>query len=329
MPANLTPEYKAAEEAYKAAGSAQEKLVCLERMLSTIPKHKGTEKMQADIKRRIARTREAIEKGGGGKKGFSVTVEPEGAAQVVLAGAPNAGKSALVEATTNARVEIGDHPFATRQPVPAMLAHLDLQLQLVDLPPISREYMEYWVTDVMRTADSAIWVIDAADPDWPQAVDEVAGLLAERKLELIGPAAERGSRQDIVRRLPALVVAAKADEPIAAEQLPAIRDRFEPEYPLLAISALGDEDFGPLGRSLFELNRLLRVYSKSPGKEADKSRPYVMHRGDTVIDFARAVHKDFAQSLRYARVWGAGKFDGQRVQRDQELVDGDVIELHI
>jgi len=248
---------------------------------------------------------------------------------VVLVGAPNAGKSSLVEAITNARVEIGDHPFATRTPVPAMFTFEDLQFQLVDLPAVSAEYMEPWVTDVIRVAEAVIWTVDASDPAWAAGVDEVIQVLAERKTELVGPQAERGSRQDIVRKLPAVVAATKVDEDAAAGLLPAIRARFEPAHPVLPLSAMADDDFSGLGRALFETNRIVRVYSKSPGKEPELGKPFVLHSGDTLLEFARVVHKDFAEKLRYARVWGEGKFDGQRIQRDQELVDGDVIELHM
>jgi ribosome-interacting GTPase 1 len=327
MPANLSPEYMAAEEAYKAAKDPAERLDCLERMLRTIPKHKGTEKMQADLKRRIARTREGLERQSG-KKGFGVKVDAEGAAQIAVVGAPNSGKSALVEVTTNARVEVGDHPFATRLPVPAMMSYENVQLQLVDLPPVSREYMEYWVPGIMRaTAESALWVIDASDAAFGDRIDEVCAVLAERKVELCGADAPRSELRGVVCRLPTLVAAAKVDEPAAAEILPRLRERLEPTYDVLPVSALGDSDFSELARRLFRLNRIIRVFSKAPGKEPDRSRPFILHEGDTLMDFARKVHKDFAEKLRYARVWGEGWYDGQRVPRDQPLTDGDVIEL--
>ncbi len=326
MSANLTPEYMAAEHAYKAAKDPQERLACLEEMLRAIPKHKGTEKMQADLKRRIARGREAQEKRGG-KKGFGVKVEREGAAQVALIGAPNSGKSALVEATTNARVEVGDHPFSTRAPVPAMMLFENIQFQLVDLPPVSREYMEYWVTTIIRTADCALWVIDASDESFAAKMDEVLAVLSERKLELSGPQGPRSEHQEAVRKVPTWAVAAKTDEQLSETVVPLLRARLEPDIPVLALSAMGDADLSPLGRCLFDLNRIVRVYSKTPGKEPDRTRPFILHRGDTLMDFARQVHKDFAQNLQYARVWGEGKYDGQRISRDQALADGDVIEL--
>jgi ribosome-interacting GTPase 1 len=328
MAANLSPEYLAAEEAFKAAKDPDEKIACLERMLATIPKHKGTEKMQADLKRRIANAHETAEHARG-KKGFGVRVEREGAAQVVLVGAPNAGKSALVEAATNAHVEIGDHPFTTRSPAPAILRFENVRFQLVDLPAVSREHMDHWVTDVIRTADSALWVIDASDREFAARMDEVASALDERKLRLVPHADAPKSRAETVRRIGTLAVASKTDEPQSAEILPRLRERLPAGMPLVALSALGDSDFAPLGRALFDAHALVRVYPKVPGKEADLSEPFILCRGDSVLEFARMVHEDFAEHLKYARIWGHGKFEGQRVPREEPLTDGDVIELHM
>jgi ribosome-interacting GTPase 1 len=327
MPANLSPEYKDADREYRVARTPEEKLRALEKMLATIPKHKGTEKMQADLKRRISQMRDGME-GSRGKKGFSVTVEAEGAAQVAIIGAPNAGKSALVEACTNARVQVADFPFSTREPAPGMLSFEDVQFQLVDLPPVCREYMESWVSDIVRNADCGLWVCDAAAEDLPRWLDEVEQVLSERKIRLVGGSEGSRERHEPVRRLPTLIVAQKMDEEAAGRGLELLRRRFEPALRVLPLSAMADRDFARLGRELFDLNRLIRVYAKPPGKEPDRSRPFVLRRGDTLLDFARLVHKELAESLDYARVWGQGKFDGQRIMREQELADGDVVELH-
>ena len=325
MPANLTPEYKAAEQEYRQAREPEQKLACLERMLSLIPKHKGTEKMQADLKRRIARLRDSLQKRGG-RRGFAIKVEPEGAAQVVLVGPPNSGKSTLLECTTNARAEVGDHPFTTRLPTPGMLVFENLQFQLVDLPPLDEEQTQPWVYDVIRRADSALLVVDAAAPDCVESVERVLRLLAAKKIELVGGMrAERGGQP--VRRVPTVVLANKMDVEGARSGAEKLERRFEPDILVLPMSAF-EEDFASLGRAIFDSNRLIRVYSKSPGKEPDLDRPFVMRRGQTLMDFANLVHKDFAEKLKYARVWGVGKFDGQRIQRDQALEDGDVVELH-
>ena len=325
MAANLTAQYKEAEEAYRKAGDPQEKLACLERMLRLIPKHKGTEKMQADLKKRIAAARQSAEKSSG-KRGWSVRVEPEGVAQCVLIGGPNAGKSTLVEATTNARVEVGDHPFSTREPVPAILAWEDLQFQLVDLPPVSAEHMEHWVTDIIRTADLGIWVVDASTDHPELPMKEVRGVLADRKITLDPEPRDSTGGQEATRRLPTILIASKTDSSskVSMDRLRAEADGFT----ILPLSALGDSDFSSLPLALFELARIVRVYAKSPGKEADRAKPFVLRCGDTVIDFAGTVHKDLAQKFKFARIWGSEAFDGQRVARDHVLQDGDVVEVH-
>jgi len=328
MPANLTPEYRAAEEEYRKAKDPAEKLACLEKMLSVIPKHKGTDKMQGDLKRKISRLKDSLQKKSG-KKGFSVKVEREGAAQVVLVGAANSGKSALVEATTNAKTEVADYPISTRSPIPGMFPYENLQFQLVDLPPVNRDYMEPWVTDIIRSADCALWMIDASDQQIEKQVSEVTELLENKKIHLVGKDAPAGKGSDPIRNIRSIVVATKMDLEKSAAGLAWLQKRFEPGIQVLGLSAMGDSDFTQLGRALFDLNRIIRVYSKTPGKNADKSTPHILHRGDCLMDFARVVHKDFAEKLRYAKAWGEGMFDGQRIQRDQELSDGFVVELHM
>ena len=155
VPANLTPEYFNAEKAYKAAQTEDEKLACLQHMLAVIPKHKGTEKLQADLKRRIAMLKDRLERHAK-KKGVSHRVKPEGAGQIVLIGPPNSGKSSLLAALTHAEPEIGDYPFTTLTPLPGMAAYKDIQILLVDLPPISREHCESFVFDNIRGANGAL-----------------------------------------------------------------------------------------------------------------------------------------------------------------------------
>src|SRR5512135_280512 len=121
MPANLTPDYLAAEREYKAAQSQAEKVAALERMLATLPKHKGTEKLYADLKRRLSQARKDSQKKGAAHSAPFYAVEREGAGQVALVGPPNSGKSSLVAALTHAEPEIAEYPFTTRLPTPGMM----------------------------------------------------------------------------------------------------------------------------------------------------------------------------------------------------------------
>jgi len=100
------------------------------------------------------------------------------------------------------------------------------------------------------------------------------------------------------------------------------------DHPSLLLSAATGEGLDSLSRWLFDQLGVVRVYTKVPGTAADLGRPYTLRHGETVSDLAYHVHKDIAQALKYARIWGSQSFEGQQVGRDHLLTDGDVIELH-
>jgi ribosome-interacting GTPase 1 len=320
MPANLTPEFKKARERFRAANTPEEKLAALEEMLATIPKHKGTDKMQADIKRRIAKLRDA----GGGKKsgrqGFD-HIPKEGAGQVVLVGAPNVGKSTLLAALTNAKPEIAAYPFSTQIPVPGMMDVEDVSIQLIDLPPITRDYTEGWVYGLIRAADLALIVIDAGELESAvDEIDEILLLLEERHIIL--SSSDAPAREDErIREIPCRVLVAKADDgDPEIEGVP---------FRTVIASAETGRGLDRLRRELFDALRIVRIYTKLPGKKADMEEPYTLPVGSTVLDAARLVHRDFVDHLKYVRIWGSGRFDGQQVPSDHVLEDGDVIEIHV
>src|SRR5690606_34872969 len=229
MPANLSPEYKRAEQAYRAAQDERERLQCLKEMLRTIPKHKGTEHLQADIKSRIKQLTDELS---GPRKGAARTgpvhaVRSEGAAQVALVGPPNAGKSQLHMRLTGSRANVGPFPHATHEPLPGMLPFEDIHFQLVDLPPISADYIDSWYVNALQPADAALLVVDPSDPACAEQVQAVIDRLDEKRVSLVprwpaepGHAAEPGAIDDddderaldpFRIRLPSLLVANKLD----------------------------------------------------------------------------------------------------------------------
>lgn len=324
MPANLTPDYRAADRKFKEATTPQQKMAALEEMLSTIPKHKGTEKMQADLKRRIAKFRsETQRKKGAARSRQLYQVEREGVGQVVMVGAPNSGKSSLLAALTNAVPEIAAYPFTTRGPQAGMAAFENVQIQLVDLPPVSEEFAEGWLYGLIRGADGALAVVDLADQDLLVSTEQVLTLLEAANLTLIPPGALRAPNE-----VPALFVATKLDAPGAAGVLEVFKEFYGDRLPVLPVSAEQDVNLDELRRTMFSMLRVIRVYSKKPGKKPDMEVPYSLRRGTTVIEAAAVVHKDFAQGLRFARLWRKDHLEGQMVGRDHLLEDGDVLELH-
>jgi hypothetical protein len=332
MPANLSPEYYNARDRYNSASTVEEKIAAVQEMLATIPKHKGTEKMQAELKTRLSKLQNKQQAGqkSGGKRYDPSHVEREGAGQVVLIGAPNAGKSALVHALTNADPEVAEYPFTTRIPQPAMMVFENTQIQLVDAPAVSEVFTESWMPNLVRQADVVLLVSDAGADACLENVAAAVKILDARKVELArveGPRV-RGTK---IALLPTVVVANKAESPGAAERIEILEEFFGARFgPIYKVSAVTRQGLAALKQKLFDSLFVIRVCSKIPGKDPDTDRPFVLPQGATVAEFAREVHADFAENLKFARLWGGDcKFEGQRVQRDHVLSDGDIVELHM
>jgi uncharacterized protein len=330
MPANLPPQYLKLEEEYRKATTPDRRLETLRELFRLLPKHKGTEKLQSDLKQKMSQLREDVERGKSGAKkgGLSHHVPREGAGQVVLVGAPNVGKSRLLATLTNARPEIAPYPFTTRVPQPGIMMWQDVPVQLVDLPPISSEFFEPWVPGVIRSADAALLVVDLGSDDVAEAALAVLDRLAEAHTELVGEL-PYDVEDERIRHLESVMVATKLDADGALDRLEIVREWLGDRFPIVAFSSETGEGLETLRSSAYDLLGVLRVYTKVPGKPADRTRPFTLPIGSTVLDLAREIHRDFEHSLKSARIWGSGIFDGQAVKRDHELHDADVVELHV
>lgn len=346
MPTNVTAEYRKAEQAYRQARQARERLDCLKAMLRSLPKHKGTEHLQADIKGRIKQLTDELSgpRRGGARSAALHTVRPEGAAQICLIGAPNCGKSALHARLTGSQTQIGPYPHTTHSPVPGMLAYQDIHFQLVDLPPVDGRFMESWLVGAIKPADAALLVVDLGDPACLDQVIAIREQLQARRLILderwpgLDPGEEaRPSGIDgdepawpdpFLVRLPTLLLANKADLDPGPDEVRVLEELAGVRYPALATSARTGQGLDRLGAMLFRGLGIVRVYTKAPGRPADRDRPFTVRRGDTVLDVAVRVHQDIAAALRFARIWGSARFDGQQVGPEHRVADGDVVELH-
>ena len=325
MPANLTPEYLAAEKSFKSAKTTEEKIVALEEMQATIPRHKGTEKMQAELKRRLSKLRTEQARRPVSRAGEMHRVEKEGAGQVALVGPPNSGKSLLVRRLTHAAPEVADYPFTTRVPLPGMMPFEDVQVQLVDLPPVHPEFHETWLYPIIREADRILLVVDLGDPDLLEDLEVPLAQLAQAKLQVgFGQLPEAPGWM----AKQALLIGNKIDQSGALENLEIVKELYGARFRILPVSAETGQGLDELRRWVFDLLEIVRVYTKAPGKKLERTAPYVLKRGSRLIDLAAHVHHDFLSQLKYARVWGHGKFEGQMVNRDYVLEDKDVIELH-
>lgn len=328
MPTNVPPQYRSAEARYRAALTPEEKLAALEEMLRIMPKHKGTDKLQADVKARIAKLRqhEQQTKKHGGT--YSHMVAREGAGQVVLVGPPNSGKSSLLAALTHAEPKIGEFPFTTLDPLPGMMAFEDVSIQLIDMPPISRDHVEPWIYDLARRADLLWIVVESASS--LDGIELCRDLLVAKHIEARPPLTPLPDDADpTIAFKPALLVLTEFDKPESEENLALLRELIEIPWPCHAVSARDGRGLEELRRAAFEALDVIRVYTKEPGKHPDMEKPFTLRRGSNVGDLAATIHRDIAQQLRFAKLWGKGVFDGQPVQRDHILSDRDVVELHL
>ncbi|NLF68477.1 MAG: TGS domain-containing protein [Candidatus Anammoximicrobium sp.] len=330
MPANLTQQYLKAEEAYRRASSPEEELECLQVMLRELPKHKGTDKLNAELKQKISRVKKDLEAGKGkAKKSSGFKLPRQGAGRGVIIGGPNAGKSQLLRSLTRATPEVAPYPFTTREPIPGMMPWEDVYVQLVDTPPITADVFDPVTQALIRGADLVVLLTDLGSDDGIDAFQAVLDHLNSTKTRLARESCldENDVGLSYTRTL---LAPNKIDDPAAAERLEMLHAFCPLDFPEFLISAQHGTGLEDLRNAIYAALDVVRVYTKLPThKEPDYSRPFTVRRGGTLLDVALLIHKDFAQNLRHARVWGSQVHDGTMVKGDYVVCDKDVVELHV
>jgi uncharacterized protein len=329
MPANLTPDYKRAEALFRQATTAEEKIAALELMMQTIPKHKGTEHMRADIKRRLSLLKEGGGQAKGGSRAGDVFHVPKGAVagQAALLGLPNSGKSSLVAHLTNAHTAVAEFPFTTHTPIPGIMQYEDVPIQLVDMPPITADHAMPGMINTYRQADLIMVVTDLSAADVIEQMNVCLKFLEERML-MATPGAMDESEAMLKRMTrPCFGVCTKAD--LAKEgDFEVLRQMFGDRLEMTLATVKDVGSLARLSRRIFERLRIVRVYSKLPGKEPDMKDPFTLPAGSTVADLAYRIHRELVEKLHYTRIWGKDKYAGQQVPREYVLQDKDILELH-
>jgi len=330
MAVNLTPQYHEAEAEYKKAKTPDERLACLKRMWIEVPKHKASEKLQAELKKKMSDLKDEVEKEKKTPKkvGVSYKIPRQGAGQYVVLGAPNAGKSRVLTRFTRATPEVAAYPFTTREPGVGMMDHEDVRIQLIDTPPITADFMESYLSSMVRSADAALLMLDLGDDDAPFTAETVIERLAEVKTVLIGqPKAD--SDDPSIEEIKTLLIANKIDLPGAEDRLEIVREMFGSRFPIHVVSAEHGQGMDDLRKTIYDFLNVIRVYTKKPGKPPDMTSPYTCPTGSTLMELAGLVHRDFTEQLKSARCWGTGVTGGQTIPRDHVMHDKDVVELHM
>jgi ribosome-interacting GTPase 1 len=328
MPTNLPPEAVEAERRYRDAESVDEKITCLEEYISLIPKHKGTDHLRADLRRKLSKLKASVQtRKSGAKQVSAYHIGREGAGQVVVVGTTNVGKSALVDILTNATPEVSEAPYSTWAPTPGMMPVENIQIQLIDTPPLNQEFVDPEMLNLIRRSDLVLVVVDLQT--FPiQQLEEAIAILEEHRIIALHRQARYTEEQRPTLK-PMLVLVNKSDDESWNEDLEVLGELLDEDWTLLPVSAATGRNLERLKRAVFERLDVMRVYAKPPGREPDFSTPFVLKKGSTVEEFAGKVHQDFVANLKSARVWGSAVYDGQMVGRDHVLHDGDVVELRI
>ena len=326
MPANLTPQYLEAEKNYRMARTTQEKVAWLEEMLAVMPKHKGTDHLRAELRTKIANLTKSMDKKAATQHA-TTKIEKAGAAQVAVIGPPNTGKSQIVASITNAKPAVASYPYTTQTATPGMMHFENVQIQLIDTPPLGEQPPEWWLLNIIRRADVLLIVVDLTQDPVTQA-DALIAVLSEKNIGLGQAAETENDEESPVNYKKALIVGNKADMDAGGNSYRALQEHFGGKLPAIAISAVSGR-LDELKQKVFQMLDVIRVYTKTPGGKPDMTDPIILERDSTLEMAATSIHKSFAQRMKYARVWGSGKFDGVMVKRDHVLQDGDIIELHL
>ena len=325
MPANLTPEYFKAEKWFREATTTDEKILAVEHMLSVMPKHKGTDHLRADLRKKLSKLKETPTKKAKAKHADIFYIPRSGSGQVVLLGTPNCGKSSIVAALTNAKVNVADFPFATTAPVPGMVTFEDVQIQLVDMPPITADYLTPGQVGTYRNCDLIGICIDLSADVNEQLCICLDFLESKNLLVDAETPALDAHGNPLGKRVFCICTKSDIAKPDALETL---KKSCKRPFEFVKISTETGAGIDELPGIFFKLLNLIRVYAKPPGKPADMDEPFTLPAGSTVMDLASAIHRELAEKLRFARIWGTGVYDGQNAQRNHVLNDKDIIELH-
>ncbi|MFA4855534.1 MAG: GTPase [archaeon] len=296
MPTNVSVEYGNAKNEYDSAVSPEAKFIALQKMQSAAPSHKGGENLRRDISKKLSLLRQEIEKKkahdskkGGSTKSFAV--KKEGIGQIVLVGLPNSGKSTLLNLLTGVGTKVASYPFTTKEPVIGMMDYFGGMIQLVELPAI-------------------VEGSSAGKADGPQV------LSIARNADAIIVVSIGGEGEKIV------------EKELLASGISLNRKEADKIFKnSLSVNAFQEQDLENLKERIFRLLDKILVFTKKPGTKANFDMPLGLPLHSTVKDAARYLHKDFEKNLRFARVWGSTTYAGQRVSKDYELKNRDLVEI--
>lgn len=300
MPINAHPEYIAAEGEYLKAESLEEKIEKLKKMISLAPSHKGAENLRAQLKTRLKKFQEDLNKQKKSGKGSRAGIKKEDM-QAVIVGKTNSGKSSLLKLLTNAEPKISENKFTTTKPIIGIMNYATTQIQLIEIPAIDSEFYD---KGIVYTADTILVLINS--------LEELNGILRQIKT--------KGKT---------IIVFNKKDAKLNERKIKAYLSSKKYNFVLTDLSHVRSGGaLEELKEKIFQSFEVCRIYTKEPGKEPDKNRPMILPPNSTISDVAEKILKGFSQKIKQTRIWGpSSKFSGQIVGLKHKVKDLDVVEF--
>jgi uncharacterized protein len=318
MPANLPTIYHKIEARLKFADTSEEKISILREMLAVMPKHKGTDGLRAELNSKIAKLKKEAKKKPQARRLDLTHVPKMGIAQVVLMGAPNSGKSALLAAMTNATPEVASYPFTTQKPDVGMIEFENVQIQLVDTPPLYENFHPPWLLALGRSSNVIIGMISGSKSNPEKELDSLLSRLETGSIFLESRDFYNG--EDLMRKNGFIIVSRSGEDKIKL-----LREKYGERLDFQRFELNSEVEI--LKKEIYDFLNLIRIYTKPPGKEADFTEPVVLSKGSTVEDAAYHIHKDFANKMKYTKLW-RGSNNPRQVGPEEVLMEGDVVEFH-
>lgn len=318
MPANLTPQYIKLRSELEKSKDIEEKIELLQEMIAIIPKHKGTNKMIGELRSKLATFRKEVQNKPSKHKTYNpYSIVRQGAGQVVVIGFPNVGKSSLVAKLTKVHTTVAPYPFTTDKPIVGMMPFENINIQLIDTPPITEDGFEPSLIDLIRRADLILLVVDAGEDEALDHIEFIKNRLEQAKLKLTMMDIGEDEETEFIHKK-AMIIANKTDLEGSQDRIDTLIELYSQEISVVGLSVEMDTEFDSFKRMVFDVLHIIRVYTKPVGKKPDFNDPVILYRGSTVVEAAEEIHRDFAENLKFAKIWG-GEYNGQRVSRDHPL----------
>jgi len=300
MPINAHPEYIAAEGEYLKANSLEERIEKLKKMISCAPAHKSGENLRAQLKTRLKKLIEQKDKSKKSRgKSSRMGIKKEDM-QVVIVGKTNSGKSSLLNALTNTKLQISQNYYSTNSPKIGMMQAGGADIQVIENPAIGSEYYDRGIT---HTTDVVLILINSLEE-----IKEIENLLGNISS-------------------PKVIAFNKSDLLTENEKRKIFSTLQSRKHNFAIISSITGEGLEELKEKLFNSFGKLRIYTKEPGKERGK-RPIILNPGAAVKDVAEKILTGFSKRVKETRIWGpSSKFSGQIVGLNHKLKDLDVVEF--